>query len=1401
MKLHLPNGLRAALLAAAAFAGISSCAFAATLTTVATMDDLYNAASIQGATVSTTWEIEGGSVYSFSGENGNYIGGITHEGLTSVLSSLDTQYVTMAAWVNLPAHGVSGDGDGCAIFSYGGQSDGVKVIDKGGNLKFTTKGVKDFGESSSGSITLDDWTLVAVTIHKNGDNFEVQYMLGDSISSATNTQAKGTDLTFAIGNGNATGDHREIFKGEMGNFTVFSSAEQVTAADIASAMGAQPVLYAPDDLYWGRNVRDGEWNADNKVWAADTTSAGSFVFKDGKNAHFTLSGGGGTVTVTQDVQVAKMYVAGSKAYTFNANGGKLTVADSVNVDAGATAIFNTALSGEDLGLNANGILTLNQNSKVKTAVVGAAGQIVLGSGVELETTGSITMGQEGKLSGSGVFKTPGVVMNVTNPNDQEHQPSLTDGAVLETESISGNGVLHMTNSTLRVTGTTEISNVEVAEGAKIAIDKDAALSVNKILAFGPASSVESEGKLFVDAGGVLLIQSDLNLGDAEVNGSMMLDGTDHLSMTRGYIKSLNFSKSAVLACAEDLELGSAAAGYGTLAVTGNLTVGGIVSVESVQAGKLTISDDSLASLTVSGQLTAGEIIMEQLSVGTAYIKAGSLGEGTGTFTVSDDVVKNLNAKDGDVVVLADLSENLPGGTELSINGGGFILDETNNLLLMIAEDEAKKDIVLNVTTADYIWTDEEQGTHDWGVAGNWLGKKVPDAEATALVKSGTWTINMNEAGEADTLYFYRGADTKLTGDHSLSLGSELVVEDAAKVTVTDSVAIDTAKVKLNGELSLTDGSSVTTGALNGGTTGVLSSANPLLITGKGGVYKGSYGTATVELASGAEATLAAGKGLTLQGGGTATLTYSGKEAVIDSVTGNGMTLVLNGTNVDNSGNTLTSTAPSSVTGGRIVSGLSATATAATLSSSGSPVLVAADSLALSGTTVELVQTETNTFSMKLNSNGQRKDLVLGYLGGEDTNADVVLTGNLFSKYYENARLVGGVILVDLREVNFSDGVLAYTYNGRAGAGMLDDVYKQRDPQNSAPDGDLAAVMNAIESGAVAKSDHDRLAAAMAGASAAAMGYAYGKDVERQLHAIRNRTTGMGCAECVVNEDMPYVNAWVSAEGDFSRLAAENTYAGYSLNSWGGTVGCDLDFTNRFTAGLALTAMKGKFTSRSAEQGSGDLDRLYVSAFARYARRAWTHTFVGTIGTAEAKLDRTVSYAGGSYSTSGDTKGVAFGLMYEAGYTKALNESGSTCLQPLFSISYRHSTLDGYTERRSDAALHYSDIDMDVVTFSLGGRLQTVAGTSVYNRTSVLELRAMAKLDAGDRDATPSAGFLGVTGSRNIKSTETGSFGLELGAGLMVPVADDAGSLFFDVGAEFRSNYSDVNATVGYRVNF
>jgi len=93
------------------------------------------------------------------------------------------------------------------------------------------------------------------------------------------------------------------------------------------------------------------------------------------------------------------------------------------------------------------------------------------------------------------------------------------------------------------------------------------------------------------------------------------------------------------------------------------------------------------------------------------------------------------------------------------------------------------------------------------------------------------------------------------------------------------------------------------------------------------------------------------------------------------------------------------------------------------------------------------------------------------------------------------------------------------------------------------------------------------------------------------------------------------------------------------------------------------------------------------------------------------------------------------------------------------------------------------------------------GENLYNRTSVLELRALAKLDVGDRASEADVAFIG--GSRaTVESAEPGAFGVELGAGLSIPVGDENdGTLFFDVSAEFRSGYSELNGTVGYRINF
>ena len=371
-------------------------------------------------------------------------------------------------------------------------------------------------------------------------------------------------------------------------------------------------------------------------------------------------------------------------------------------------------------------------------------------------------------------------------------------------------------------------------------------------------------------------------------------------------------------------------------------------------------------------------------------------------------------------------------------------------------------------------------------------------------------------------------------------------------------------------------------------------------------------------------------------------------------------------------------------------------------------------------------------------------------------------------------------------------------NALAGADLLDDAFVKYDPQNQEKKGDIAAIIDAVDSNKVSQED----LAAVAGSSIATLGMALSGDVERQLSAIRNRTTSMGVNECVVNEGMPYFNAWVNAEGNRAELEKDSTLAGYTMDSWGGTVGFDVDLNPNLTMGMAITAMYGSLTADGPEtKAEGDMDTYYVSLFARYASCAWTHTFVATVGMMDGSFNRTVS-AGKGYETEGTTDGMSFGLMYEVGYVMPLDEDATACLQPVFNVMLRHSTVGSYTEEGGDAALDVGSQSMTTLTFGLGARLQAVVGESVYNRASIFEARVLGKVDVGDRQSEADVAFAGGSGHRStVKSAELGAFGVELGAGLTIPMGDDDGSIFVDGSVELRSGYTNVNGTVGYRINF
>lgn len=369
-------------------------------------------------------------------------------------------------------------------------------------------------------------------------------------------------------------------------------------------------------------------------------------------------------------------------------------------------------------------------------------------------------------------------------------------------------------------------------------------------------------------------------------------------------------------------------------------------------------------------------------------------------------------------------------------------------------------------------------------------------------------------------------------------------------------------------------------------------------------------------------------------------------------------------------------------------------------------------------------------------------------------------------------------------------------SGEAGLAMADAALVKYNPQASAPGSDMAAILTLLDSASASYADE--IGAGIAGASTAVLGMAALGDVDRQLQAIRNRTTSMGVDHSLAQNDMPYFNAWINAEGDHAELSKNGTESGYELSSWGGTVGFDADFSPSFTAGLALTAMYGDLDTTCEDKASGNMDSYYVTAFARYAPSAWTHTFVGTIGMSDISLDRHLAGA----RIKGETEGTSFGLMYEVGRVFSLNEDGTTCLQPIFNVSWKHTTVDAYTEEGSDLALEVDEQTLDTVTVGLGARMQTVVGSSVFNRTSILEARALAKLDTGDRSSSAEVAMSALEGSSaEVDSAEMGAFGLEIGAGLTIPLGGKDGSIFMDAAVELRSDYTNVNGTVGYRVNF
>ncbi len=403
-----------------------------------------------------------------------------------------------------------------------------------------------------------------------------------------------------------------------------------------------------------------------------------------------------------------------------------------------------------------------------------------------------------------------------------------------------------------------------------------------------------------------------------------------------------------------------------------------------------------------------------------------------------------------------------------------------------------------------------------------------------------------------------------------------------------------------------------------------------------------------------------------------------------------------------------------------------------------------------------------------------------------------------------------LVLDETEENPFLQAIPHGEKNAKAGAVMAweslrhkIDASSRYDVLTADPTSDYARAMHALLNMADSNAPGmERSLTAVAGASISTLGPAVTEDVHRQLNAIRNRMTTMANEVTEETYDkLPLWHAWINAEGNYHKLDADSLAPGYTLNSWGGTVGVDADVSPHITVGLAISAMYGDLKTDAADSATGSVDTMYLSAFLRAAKGSWVHSFVVTCGIAEVDLDRTVNYGSGSYSTNGSTDGYTFGAMYEVGYTGFVNKRGTAALQPVANVEVRHISLKGYSETGSDAGLTVDDMERTVLTFGVGARAQVAVGANAFNRTSVLESRALLKFDVGDRSGTARNAIIGDSTYAETESAEVGAVGVEVGVGISVPLGAQSGSVFADGSLEFRDGWTSANATLGYRVTF
>lgn len=324
--------------------------------------------------------------------------------------------------------------------------------------------------------------------------------------------------------------------------------------------------------------------------------------------------------------------------------------------------------------------------------------------------------------------------------------------------------------------------------------------------------------------------------------------------------------------------------------------------------------------------------------------------------------------------------------------------------------------------------------------------------------------------------------------------------------------------------------------------------------------------------------------------------------------------------------------------------------------------------------------------------------------------------------------------------------------------------------------------------------------ALSGASLTALADSQRRGVRDHQDNLRNRIIQMGGGtNAGLTTDWQYagIQAWAQADGSFSTSDGSGDECGYDFNTWGATVGANMDLTANTVVGLALSASYGEIKSDGADHASGNNDARYISFYARHQKDRWVQMLILTAGWNDIDMERRVL----GYSASGDTEGTTLSAYYELGYTIGLNYEYTHILQPMISVSLTSAKVDGYTEGGSldNAALEYDGDSYIYGKVGIGARYQGVMYETVHERNAVVEARALITQDFGDTTEATKVS-LGGGSMYEVSGADTSGTGFELGAGVSIPVEQHT-TLYADADLTVAPDYTGFRVDLGVRYDF